>query len=148
MPGKLTTLRSCSCFILTSFKKSPENITCPALVDDNNADWSEGTEGVNSGTCNAGYYVSTSPYTPQRSCSATTGWGAVTLACERTSSWFARGAGFITMRAHGESIAFPLAMWAKLRNHVRVGHLQLRVFPDQLCWHFQRARHLHQWIRW
>ena len=60
------------------------DVPCPALVDDNNANWGIGTDGINAGVCVSGYYVPTSPYAPQRHCTAT-GWGAVTTACQRTS---------------------------------------------------------------
>jgi hypothetical protein len=33
------------------------------------------------GTCLDGYVVSVAPFAPQRTCSDTTGWGAITLAC-------------------------------------------------------------------
>ena len=55
---------------------------CPALDDDNDANWSAGTTGVNTGSCVSGYYVPTSPFSPQRTCSSTTGWGSVSPTCQ------------------------------------------------------------------
>ena len=62
----------------------PADTACPALNDDGNADWNVGTAGINTGTCEAGYYVSASPYSPQRQCTAS-GWGDISPPCQRTT---------------------------------------------------------------
>jgi hypothetical protein len=54
---------------------------CPALDEDGNAAWDASVGGNAVGTCLDGYVVSVAPFAPQRTCSDTTGWGAITLAC-------------------------------------------------------------------